>query len=103
MQISEGSWAVNGSARGYGPGTGAAYVGGGTITAFDLFPTPTGSPESVDIDCSSGIDASDVQLVINGALGLDVNGLVADVDGNGNVDAVDVQKVINAALGLPLQ
>ncbi|MBI4556661.1 MAG: fibronectin type III domain-containing protein [Candidatus Hydrogenedentes bacterium] len=53
-----------------------------------------------DIDSSGGINAVDVQLVINAALGLSIGNLNADVDRNNTVDAVDVQLVINAALGI---
>ncbi|MBI4560140.1 MAG: hypothetical protein HY706_21305 [Candidatus Hydrogenedentes bacterium] len=54
--------------------------------------------DELDIDASGGTDAVDVQLVINGALGLDSRAS-SDVDGNSVVDAIDVQLVINAALG----
>ena len=52
-----------------------------------------------DIDSSGGVNAVDVQLVINAALGFDIGGLDGDVDGSGDVNASDVQAVINAALG----
>ena len=51
------------------------------------------------------INAVDVQLVINAALGIDISESCdcdpdnADVNCDGKVDAVDVQLVINAALG----
>ncbi|MBI5093073.1 MAG: hypothetical protein HZB26_11625 [Candidatus Hydrogenedentes bacterium] len=50
-----------------------------------------------DVDGSGHVDAVDVQLVINGALGLAV-AYNTDMNGSGNTDAVDVQLVINAAL-----
>lgn len=52
-----------------------------------------------DIDESATVDAVDVQLVINSALGLE-DRYDCDVSGDAKVDAVDVQTVINAALGL---
>ncbi|MBI5095996.1 MAG: hypothetical protein HZB26_26615 [Candidatus Hydrogenedentes bacterium] len=52
-----------------------------------------------DIDGSSQVDAVDVQLVINSALGEAV-AFPADVDSSGATDAVDVQLVINTALGV---
>ncbi|MBI4556424.1 MAG: SBBP repeat-containing protein [Candidatus Hydrogenedentes bacterium] len=61
--------------------------------------TPNARPVA-DIDGNSVVDAVDVQLVINAALGLGISG-DADINKDGNVDAVDVQIVINAALGLP--
>jgi len=53
-----------------------------------------------DVNNDGSVDALDVQLVINGALGIGIGGFNADVDDDGNIDAVDVQLVINAALGL---
>ncbi len=51
-----------------------------------------------DVDFSNIIDAVDIQLTINGALGIPVE-FESDIDTNDMVDAVDVQLVINAALG----
>jgi hypothetical protein len=42
----------------------------------------------------------DVQFVINKALGIAIGGRDADVNHDNQVNAVDVQLVINAALGL---
>ncbi len=56
-------------------------------------------PTTTDIDGNGAVDASDVQLVINAALGIDT-GYDCDIDGDGVTNAVDVQLVINAALGL---
>ena len=53
-----------------------------------------------DINGDSAVNATDVQLVINAALGLSIGGLDADIDNSGDVDATDVQLVINAALGV---
>jgi hypothetical protein len=54
------------------------------------------------VDGTDAIDAVDVQLTINAALGLSVPpGTNTDVDGGGDTDAVDIQLVINAVLGVP--
>lgn len=54
-----------------------------------------------DVDGDGDVNAVDVQLVINGALGLTLPGGVdADVNRDGKIDAIDVQLVINAALGI---
>ena len=53
-----------------------------------------------DVNYDGVVDAIDVQLVINGALGLNIGTVNADVNGDGHVDAVDIQKTINAVLGL---
>ena len=54
-----------------------------------------------DIDGNDVVDAVDVQLAINGALGLSAQ-LDGDINCDGNVDAVDVQLAINAVLGLEI-
>jgi PKD repeat protein len=53
-----------------------------------------------DINDSGDVDAVDVQLVINAALGIDIGGLDADINNVDGVNAVDVQGVINTALGV---
>ncbi|MBI4557722.1 MAG: proprotein convertase P-domain-containing protein [Candidatus Hydrogenedentes bacterium] len=58
-----------------------------------------GGSNAADID-GGGVTATDVQLVINAALGLDIGGLDADVNNDNIVNATDIQLVINAALGL---
>lgn len=52
-----------------------------------------------DVNNDGVVDAVDIQLVINAALGLSIE-FDADVDGNSVVNAVDIQLVINAALGV---
>ncbi|MBI4556939.1 MAG: hypothetical protein HY706_05090 [Candidatus Hydrogenedentes bacterium] len=76
--------------------------GGKLVSAPDtvtiLVREPTGI--DADIDADGAVNAVDVQLVINAALGINIGGLDADVNLDSNVDAVDVQLVINAALGI---
>ncbi|MBI4556118.1 MAG: VWA domain-containing protein, partial [Candidatus Hydrogenedentes bacterium] len=67
-------------------------------TVTILVREPTGI--DADIDADGNVNAVDVQLVINAALGINIGGLDADVNLDSNVDAVDVQLVINAALGI---
>jgi hypothetical protein len=55
---------------------------------------------AADVDQNGVINAVDIQVVTNSALGLDTNGLVVNVDGAGGVDAIDIQYAINIALGL---
>jgi formylglycine-generating enzyme required for sulfatase activity len=57
------------------------------------------TPVAGDVDADSDVDAVDVQLVINGALGVKVY-QPTDIDYSGGIGAVDVQLVINAALGI---
>ncbi|MBI4558369.1 MAG: hypothetical protein HY706_12380 [Candidatus Hydrogenedentes bacterium] len=52
-----------------------------------------------DVDENTAVNAVDVQLVINSALGLDTI-FNCDIDDNGEVDAVDIQFAINGALGV---
>ncbi len=54
----------------------------------------------LDINGDDIINAVDVQLVINSALGLDIGDMNGDVNLDGAVNATDVQLVINAALGI---
>lgn len=66
---------------------------------FLLLKYRRGTPE--DINNNGEVNAIDVQIVINAALGLEIGDqYYPDVDDNGNVNAVDIQKVINAALGI---
>jgi uncharacterized repeat protein (TIGR01451 family) len=70
-------------------------VGGSpTASASDL--TSIFSP--CDLKQTGNVAVSDVQLIINEALG--VTQVVYDLSGNGAVNVVDVQIEINAALGL---
>lgn len=62
----------------------------------DTAPPPVG-PE--DVNNSGAVDAVDIQLTINAALGIDPGGAETDVNGDGDTNAVDIQQVINAALG----
>ena len=59
------------------------------------------SRRSGDINDDGSVNAIDVQLVINGALGIDT-GVDGDINSDGNVNAVDIQLAINAALGLDI-
>lgn len=52
-----------------------------------------------DVDCDNDVDASDIQMVINSALGFPVP-VPTNVNGVGGIDALDIQTVINAAMGL---
>lgn len=52
-----------------------------------------------DVDGSATVNAIDVQLVINEALGIST-GYQCDLNGDDQVNALDVQLVINAALGI---
>ncbi|MBI4556376.1 MAG: hypothetical protein HY706_02220 [Candidatus Hydrogenedentes bacterium] len=66
-----------------------------------LFPRMAyaGAPVAGDVDASGAVDAVDVQVVINAALGV-AGAFLTDLDYAGTTDAVDVQLVINVALGL---
>jgi len=94
--LPEGTDCVRASATGYGGQTQLATVAalGTSALDFDLPLVPKG-----DINQDSTINATDVQLVINAALG--VSGPYnCDVSQDSAVNAIDVQQVINGALGL---
>ncbi|MBI4558235.1 MAG: right-handed parallel beta-helix repeat-containing protein [Candidatus Hydrogenedentes bacterium] len=96
--IDAGNWTAEAGATGYESAVRSVDVFAGRITVANIMlaPPPRGP---TDIDGNNAVNAVDVQLVINAALGLNT-GYNCDVDNSGNVDAVDVQKVINGALGL---
>jgi len=56
-------------------------------------------PVAGDLDGSGAVNAVDVQMTVNSALGLST-GYSGDIDWNGITDAVDIQLSINAALGI---
>jgi len=53
-----------------------------------------------DVNSDGAVNALDVQLTINAALGIDIGGRDADINADGTVNALDVQLCINAALGI---
>lgn len=70
-----------------------------TNEEFLLLKYVPATPEDINID--GEVNAVDVQMVINAALGLAIGAdYDPDVDANGSTNAVDVQKVINVALGI---
>ncbi|MBI4559301.1 MAG: carboxypeptidase regulatory-like domain-containing protein [Candidatus Hydrogenedentes bacterium] len=98
--LPEGRFTVHSSALGYLSQTlSQAVQNGFQTTVLNVALTPE-SNNPFDIDGADGVNAVDVQLVINAALGIDIGGLNANVDGQNGVNAVDVQLVINGALGI---
>jgi trimeric autotransporter adhesin len=83
-----------------------AAAPGGTLYFSDLWnyrvrsvqTQTSGSRCGCDVNGDGGTNISDVQLIINQALGITT--AACDVSGDGLVNIVDVQKVINAVLGL---
>jgi hypothetical protein len=65
---------------------------------------PAASGVRGDTNCDGTVNALDVQLVVNRALGIDIPYLAAfaNLDGNEVCNAIDVQLVINAALGIEI-
>jgi len=53
-----------------------------------------------DVNGSGIVNAVDIQIVINGVLGVQEEHPCMDINRDGEVDAVDIQLVINAALGI---
>lgn len=53
-----------------------------------------------DVNGDGSVNALDVQLTINAALGNDIGGPDADINADGTINALDVQLCINAALGI---
>ena len=68
-----------------------------------LNPIPVAPGVAGDVDGDGVVNAVDVQLVINAALGIAINpAFKPDINGDGVVNAIDVQLVINAALGIAI-
>jgi hypothetical protein len=95
--LPEGFYAARASAVGYAGQTSSTTIDALGITTLDFALSPQAL--SGDINGDQGVNAVDVQLVINGALDIPT-GFDCDIDSSGEVDAVDIQLVINAALGL---
>jgi hypothetical protein len=71
-----------------------------TVVAVLCSPNVWGVTLAGDVDGNGSVDAQDIQLVINGALGLPLGNSDGDINGDAAVSAIDVQLVINAVLGL---
>ena len=69
----------------------------GTVTLFDDF-TGTAPTPTCDLNGDGTVNAVDVQLAVNQALGV-VACTTADVDQDGKCTVVDVQRIVNASLG----
>jgi hypothetical protein len=93
-----GVYTAVGNATDYVTSSSTKTLSSHSIVPVDL--SMTAESNVGDVDGNGIVNAIDVQLTINAALGLDAQGFNADLDGNGSVDAVDVQLVINAALDL---
>jgi hypothetical protein len=75
--------------------------GGGVDMGAYEFREANANENPMDVDGSLTVNAVDIQLTINGALGLSLpQGFNTDVNSDGDTDAVDVQLVVNAALGV---
>lgn len=98
FRLQQGSPCIDTGASAYAPATDILGVARPQGLGFDR-----GAYESpysrADVDGDGTVDAADVQLVINGALGLTPTPN-CDLNRDGVINATDVQLVINAALGL---
>jgi tripartite motif-containing protein 71 len=97
-----GPYDVEFSKTGYRTEKGNCEVAASGDTDFSVSLSPAAPPALpvfADVDGNGELNAVDVQLVINAALGIGSSS-DCDVDGSGSVDAVDVQLVINAVLGI---
>ena len=100
----DGSYTVTASAPGFGGQSRQRSVAPGAVVEvrFNLTALDTEAPGTPgDINGDGVVNAVDVQLVINAALGIEGE-FNADINGDGVVNAVDVQLVINAALGIQI-
>ncbi|MBI4557844.1 MAG: carboxypeptidase regulatory-like domain-containing protein [Candidatus Hydrogenedentes bacterium] len=95
--VPEGRYSIDASAVGFQSASLSRAVPGGDTVVVDFVLNPTSATTPGDVNADSRLDAVDVQLVINGALGLPV-GFNVDVNSDGDINAVDVQLVIVAVL-----
>ena len=100
----DGSYVVTASADNFEGTSVVRFIapGSGGEASFELL--SNNQPEIPgDINNDGAVNAVDVQIVINAALGVAIDpAFNADINGDGQVNAVDVQLVINAALGLTI-
>lgn len=90
----EGRYTLTASAPNYEPASESDLdVPDGPAVRLDFTLIPT----APDINADGAVDAVDLQLVINAALGLPVPH-PTDIDGDGSVNAVDIQRMVNAVL-----
>jgi hypothetical protein len=93
-----GAYTLSIRANGYYPQTFTnVTVSSGPATRVNAALIPLDALFDADVNNDGVVNAIDVQLVINAALGLPVP-VDADINADGAVDAVDIQLVINAAL-----
>jgi predicted outer membrane repeat protein len=99
--VPEGTYTLETSASGFIPVSQFFSIDALEIVALSIPLIGGTTTDPTDVDGSGTVDAVDVQLTINAALGLPVpSGTISDVDGNGITNAIDIQLVINAALGV---
>ncbi|MBI4560304.1 MAG: carboxypeptidase regulatory-like domain-containing protein [Candidatus Hydrogenedentes bacterium] len=98
--LTESNYTIHASAIGYKSTTITRTVPPGEISTANLSLEKERVTTPADINGDSSVNAVDVQLVINAALGINIAPFDADIDRDNTVNAVDVQLVINAALGL---
>jgi len=96
--LPEGVYEARASLAGYFPDSRTVTVRSGTTSAAFLLDWDAASAHPADLNKDKRINAIDVQIVINGALGVDTQEFETDVNGDGLTNAIDVQSVINAAL-----
>lgn len=74
-------------------GIGNLADGAGPSAAVTVF-------RRTDVNRSGSVNALDIQLVVNAALGINIAPWNGDVNGDGFVNAIDIQLVVNAVLGV---
>jgi WD40 repeat protein len=98
-ELPGGQYTMETEATGYTPATTPFTLAPTEILGLPIELALDGPSRPTDVNNDGAINAVDVQLVINGALGIPV-AFDTDVNGDSRTDAIDVQRVINAALGV---
>lgn len=99
--VPDGLYSIAATAPAFEQGSALKQVAAGEVESITLhLALAPLAADPYDINRDGAVNAVDVQLVINAALGIAIAPLNADVDSSGSVNAIDVQLVINAVLGL---
>ncbi len=95
--LPEGQYEVRASAEGFMAETKSVGVPLSDVAILQFSLSPT---DGTDLNGDFVTNSIDIQLVINGVLGIDIGSVNANVNGDGAINSIDIQLVINAVLGL---
>lgn len=98
FDVLDGTYSIRASKTGFVGATIDRAVAGGSSQVASLTLTPEANGDPADVSGDGIVNSVDIQLVINGVLGIPVT-VDTDVNTDGSTNSVDIQLVINAVLG----